>query len=194
MQTLNDRDFVDFLIGLQMAGNYKNNIILGGSFVIHEVYDTDEEPEDIDIFINYPTALQKKMIQALMGGFNPYKYYAKDLADGKVAISLGYHEFSKRTRVNFVLTYFDHNKVTYDTFYHRITTTSGIWIDILVYKPSAILNYKKQFNRDKDHRFFMKYEEKIKGINVTPESVRKALRDSINKAPYSDDTGYELPF
>jgi len=194
MQTLNNRDFVDFLIGLQMAGNHKNNIILGGSFVLQAVYNTDEEPEDIDIFINNPTALQKKMIHALMGGYNPYTYYIKDLADNKVSISLGYHDFSSMTKVNFVLTYFDHNKIVYDTFLHRITTTSGIWVDILVYKPNVILDFKMQFNRDKDARYIEKYMDRIKSVKLSKRIIKRALDDSIYRLDDIDDSNYTLPF
>ena len=194
MQTLNNRDFVDFLIGLQMADSGKFNITLGGSFVLHTVYNTDEEPEDIDIFINKPTALQKKMINALMGGYNPYKYYSKDLKGKELAISLGYHEFSKRTRVNFVLTYFDHNKVTHQTFKYKLTTSSGIWVVIKVYKPGVILDYKQQFGRDKDVYYLNKYTDRIKSVSLSKKVVKKALDDSIYRFDDIDDTGYTLPF
>jgi len=194
MQTLNNRDFVDFLIGLQMAGNHKNNIILGGSFVLQAVYNTPEEPEDIDIFINNPTALQKKMVHALMGGYNPYTYYAKELDNKEIAISLGYHNFSSRTRVNFVLTYFDYNKVTYQTLDYKLQVSSGLWVEILVYKPNIILDYKMQFNRYKDAMYIGKYMDRIKSVKLSKKMIKRALDDSIYRFEDIDDTGFELPF
>jgi predicted nucleotidyltransferase len=181
-QDIANRNLIDFLIKLTNYGK-EDNVILGGTYVLETLYNLKYAANDIDIFIDKPTFRQRELIHVLTST----KSYIGGMYYSGTETSKGYYEFDRNCMVNFV--FIEKGEPTDLSLANIKVKTHGLYVNIKMFQPRDIINFKRKLNRRKDIEFFKRDGVTLTNLDSSSDVQYKTITPRI-----SHDISNDLPF